>query len=151
LIKLFVLLAIFLSIGGWSYAQKALDGYGHPSPAALAPDVACEKPDDVVSVSFSKTSYPHIRKHQLRSIREGWPSVYTINRKGADARRDKALEGVPTKKGFDRDEMPPAMLRRTWRTHVALVPSSENRAQGAVMGIKLRRYCDGTKVKFVWY
>lgn len=148
MIKLAALLAIFLSIGGWSYAQKALDGYGHSSPALVA---RCEKPDGIIDVSFSKTTFPHIRRHQIRSIREGWPSVYTINRKGADARRDKALAGIPTKPGYDRDESPAAMLRRTWRTDVALVPSSENRRHGALMGAKLRRYCNGTRVRFIWY
>jgi hypothetical protein len=112
---------------------------------------SCEKPDNVVDIGFSKTKYPHIRKHVLRSIREGWPSVYVLNRKGASERRDRLLEGVPTKPGFDRDEQPAAMLRKTWHAHVALVPSSENRSQGAVMATKLKRYCDGTKIKFVWY
>jgi hypothetical protein len=146
LIKLAALLAIFLSIGGWSYAQKALDGYGQSAPA-----VACEKPDDVVQIGFSKTKYRHIRAHMNRAIREGWPRVLVINRTGADARRDKALEGIPTKPGYDRDEYPPAVGRKTWRTHVALVPSSENRGHGATMGIKLRRYCNGTKFQYNFY
>lgn len=111
----------------------------------------CEKPDGVVDLSFSKTKYAHIRHHVQRSIREGWPSVYTLNRKGADARRDQALAGIPTKTGFDRDEEPPAVGRKTWRTHVALVPSAENRSHGASLGIKLRRYCDGVKFRYVWY
>jgi hypothetical protein len=112
---------------------------------------SCEKPDNVVDIGFSKTKYPHIRKHVLRSIREGWPSVYVLNRKGASERRDRLLEGVPTKPGFDRDEEPPAVGRKTWRAHVALVPSSENRSHGSSLGIKLRRFCDGTRFKFVWY
>ena len=34
---------------------------------------------------------------------------------------------------------------------VAYVPSSENRSHGSVMGIKLRRFCDGTKFNYVFY
>jgi hypothetical protein len=30
------------------------------------------------------------------------------------------------------------------------VPSSENRRNGSVLGIKLRRFCDGTKFKYVF-
>ena len=111
----------------------------------------CKKPDEVVKVSFSRTKYPHIRVHWRRSIRDGWPSIYVLNRKGADDRRDKALEGIPTKPGYDRDEEPPALGRKTWRTHVALVPSSENRSHGATLGLKLRRFCDGTKFTYVFY
>jgi hypothetical protein len=118
---------------------------------AVLPSGSCEKTDEVVSVGFSKTKYAHVRRHARRAIREGWPSVLVVNRRNADERREKALEGVPTKPGFDRDEYPAAVLRKTWHANVTLVPSSENRSHGAVLGVKLRRYCDGTKVKFVWY
>jgi hypothetical protein len=30
-------------------------------------------------------------------------------------------------------------------------PSGENRSHGARMGIKLRRFCDGTKFRYVFY
>lgn len=134
---MFVLLAIFFFIGGESYTQKAMTG--------------CEIPNGIVSLSFPKAKYPNIREHQLLSIREGWPSVYVLNRKGADARRSKALDGIPTKAGFNRDEEPPAVGRKTWHTHVALVPASENKSHGATMGAKLRPYCDGTQFVYTWY
>jgi hypothetical protein len=34
---------------------------------------------------------------------------------------------------------------------VAYVPSSENRSHGSRMGTKLRRFCDGTKFRYVFY
>ena len=86
-----------------------------------------------------------------------------LNRPGADARRDRLLGGFPTREGFDRDEYPPAVGRgngkglargtrpRGWRADVAYVPSSENRSHGAVLGIKLRRFCDGTRFRYVFY
>jgi hypothetical protein len=31
------------------------------------------------------------------------------------------------------------------------VPSSENRSHGSTLGIKLRRFCDGTRFRYVFY
>ena len=38
-----------------------------------------------------------------------------------------------------------------WKADVAYVPSSENRSHGSAMGIKLRRFCDGTRFTYVFY
>ncbi|MBA2507056.1 MAG: hypothetical protein H0V29_14125 [Thermoleophilaceae bacterium] len=38
-----------------------------------------------------------------------------------------------------------------WLADVAYVPSSENRSHGATLGTKLRRFCDGTKFRYVFY
>ena len=40
---------------------------------------------------------------------------------------------------------------RGWKADVAYVPSSENRSHGSTMGIKLRRFCDGTRFRYVFY
>ena len=40
---------------------------------------------------------------------------------------------------------------RGWLADVAFVPSSENRSHGATLGIKLLRYCDGTRFRYVFY
>jgi hypothetical protein len=70
---------------------------------------------------------------------------------------------IPTRDGFDRDEYPPAVGRgrgtassgeaipKGWRADVAYVGSHENRSHGARLGIKLRRFCDGTKFRYVFY
>lgn len=137
-------------LGAGGHLFNSAKGAGKVVKEAAAA-ASCERPDEVVDVSFSQTKYPHIRAHYRRAVREGWPSVFTLNRKGADARRDKALEGVPTKPGYDRDEEPPAVGRKTWHTHVALVPSSENRSHGATLSVKLKRYCDGTRFRYVFY
>jgi hypothetical protein len=123
----------------------------------------CQRPSSVQSISFSKIKYRNIRRHAQRAIRKGWPSVLVINRPGADARRDRLLESWDTKRGYDRDEYPPAVGRgrgagltrgsnpRGWRADVAYVPSSENRSHGSALGTKLRRFCDGTKFRYVFY
>jgi hypothetical protein len=117
----------------------------------------------VQSISFSKTKYPAIKRHAERAIRKGWPKVLVLIRVGADARRDRLLTAWPTRAGQDRDEYPPAVGRgrgpgltkgsspHGWKADVAYVPSSENRSHGSRMGIKLRRFCDGTKFKYVFY
>ena len=129
----------------------------------MGPAVACVKPEGVVNISFSKTKYPNIRRHFLGALRRGWPRTLVLNRPGADARRDRLLAGFETRPGFDRDEYPPAVGRgrgkglargsnpRGWKADVRYVPSSENRSHGSTMGIKLRRYCDRTRFRYVFY
>lgn len=123
---------------------------------------SCTKPDGVRRLVFSKTKYPNIRKHFRIAVRKGWPRRLVINRRGADARRDRLLEDIPTKEGLDRDEYPAAVLRgkgpglergrnpRGWKAHVRYVPSSENRSHGAALGAKLDGLCDGTRVRYVF-
>jgi hypothetical protein len=95
-------------------------------------------------------------------LRKGWPRRLIVNRRGADARRDRLLEDIPTKDGFDRDEYPPAVGRgkgkglergrhpRGWKAHVRYVPSSENRSHGASLGAQLADWCNGTRFKYVF-
>jgi hypothetical protein len=139
--------------GGATHAPRA------PSPNTTS----CVRPRGVVGIGFSATKYPDIRQHVLRALHRGWPRILVLNRAGADARRERLLANIPTRRGMDRDEYPPAVGRgkgahlvrgsnpRGWQADVAYVPSSENRSQGSVMGIKLRRFCDGTRFHYVFY
>jgi hypothetical protein len=134
-----------------------------PTSAERATTTGCTRPRGVVAVGFSATKYPHIRAHVQRALRRGWPRVLVLNRPGADARRERLLSGRLTRPGMDRDEYPPAIGRgrgahlargsnpRGWLADVMFVPSSENRSHGSTMGIKLRRFCDGTRFKYVFY
>jgi len=140
-------------------------GGGNPPPAAT-PKQRCRRPRSVARIVFSRSRYPSIRRHTLRAIRRGWPKVMVLNRRGADGRRDRLLEGIPTRRGRDRDEYPAAVGRgrpngkskalvrgrnpRGWRADVAYVPSSENRSHGSSLGAKLRRFCDGTRFRYVF-
>jgi hypothetical protein len=120
-------------------------------PAATPAPRDCTRPSGVAAIGFSATKYPHIRRHFRRALRRGWPRVLTLHRAGADDRRDALLADVPTRDGYDRDEYPPAVGRRRAPADVAYVPSSENRSHGAVLGIKLRRFCEGTRFRYVFY
>jgi hypothetical protein len=126
-----------------------------PAPSKGAPAPAkptagkCTKTKKIIKVRLERERYPNILAHIDTAVTEGWPRVLRINRVGADERRDKALAGIPTKPGFDRDEWPAAMARKTWRTHVAYVPSSENRSAGSKMGNALSAYCDGVRFTIV--
>jgi hypothetical protein len=133
------------------------------SPNAGGWDPAsCTKPSGVQRLVFSKTKYPNIRQHFLAALHKGWPRRLIVNRRGADARRDRLLEGIPTKDGFDRDEYPSAVGRgkgkglergrhpRGWKADVRYVPSSENRSHGASLGAKLEQFCNGTRFRYVF-
>jgi hypothetical protein len=140
------------------------DGGGSdPAPTPTpSPEPSCSKPSRVQSIGFSKAKYPNIRRHALAAIRDGWPSILVLNRPGADERRDRLLEDVPTRAGFDRDEYPPAVGRgrgkglargtgpRGWMADVEYVPSAENRSHGSSLGGKLRRFCNGTKFRYAF-
>lgn len=102
----------------------------------------------------------------LSAIAKGWPTVLVVNRPGADARRDRLLEDVPTRPGNDRDEYPPAVGRGRanggnrglvrginplgWMADVAYVPSKENRSHGSALGAKLRGLCNGVRFRYVF-
>lgn len=130
-----------------------------PTPT---PKPSCARPTAVQTLSFSKTRYPDIRTHVSAAIRAGWPSVLVLNRRGESDRRKRLLAHVPIRSGYDRDEYPPAVGRgrgkglvggdhpRGWMADVAYVPSGENRSQGSSLGDQLRRFCDGTRFRYVF-
>jgi hypothetical protein len=122
----------------------------------------CTKPPGVQRLVFSKSKYPRIRRHFRAAVRRGWPRRLVLNRRGADARRDRLLQDIPTRHGFDRDEYPPAVGRgkgkglergrhpRGWKADVRYVENSENRSHGAALGAKLRAFCSGTRFRYVF-
>jgi hypothetical protein len=138
-------------------------GDPQPDPTAVQSPSGCVLPRAVQNISFSATKYPNIRRHFLGALGKGWPRTLVLNRSGADARRDRLLVPYPTALGQDRDEYPPAVGRgkgpglergvdpRGWRADVRYVPSHENRSHGSTMGIKLRRFCNGTRFRYVFY
>jgi hypothetical protein len=122
----------------------------------------CARPKSITRLAFSTAKYPNIRKHFRIAVRRGWPRTLVVNRRGADARRDRLLEGYPTRDGYDRDEYPPAVGRgkgkglergrnpRGWKADVRYVPSSENRSHGALLGAKLADFCNGTRFRYIF-
>jgi len=92
----------------------------------------------------SLTNYPHIADHVRDAIRNGQPVILHIDRPHADQHRGRSTDDLPTKRGYDRDEYPPAMSREGGESaDVRYVKSSENRAAGSSMGGRLRGYCNG--------
>jgi hypothetical protein len=135
-----------------------------PEQSAVAqPATSCIRPRGIQPISFSVTRYPSIRAHALAAQARGWPRTLVLNRQGSDARRERLLQNVPTRDGLDRDEYPPAVGRGRgagltagsdplgWRADVRYVPSAENRSHGAGLGIKLSRFCNGTRFRYVFY
>jgi hypothetical protein len=133
------------------------------SSSAPAPKKAsCSLPTAVQDIPFSRAAYPNIRAHFLAALRKGWPRTLVIDRSGANGRRDRRLEDIPTRRGYDRDEYPPAVGRghgvgltgginpMGWKADVAYVGSHENRSHGALLGRELRPFCDGTKFRYVF-
>src|SRR4051812_22485221 len=123
----------------------------------------CVRTTEVVPISFSATRYPTIHRHYERAVAAGWPRVLVLNRQRADERRERPPPAIPTRHDLDRDEYPPAVGRGTgrglergshprgWRASVQYAPAGENRSHGARLGIKLRRYCDGTRFRYLFY
>lgn len=141
--------------------STAAGGTPPATPTAPPATPGCAAPTSVQSLRFASAKYPNIRKHFLAAVRAGWPQILTINRAGADQRRDRLLRGVPTRAGYDRDEYPPATARGRgakvegqnpsgWMASIAYVRSSENRSHGATMGAALRKYCDGVTFRYVF-
>jgi hypothetical protein len=115
----------------------------------LSPDAQCTTTRRVVTVTLDRRRHRAVLGHIRRAIRAGWPRILSLNRPGAEERRDRLLDEsrYPTRRGMDRDEWPMAFARTDWRAHVAFVPSRQNRSAGAIIGNRLRPYCDGTRFR----
>ena len=141
-------------------------GGGDPAPSPTVPRTTCTRPRAVQPLVFSRAKYPNIRRHVIRAVRKGWPRVMVLNRPGAESRRKRLLRGILTRLGFDRDEYPAAVGRgrpngksralvrgtspRGWKADVTYVRSGENRSHGSSLGSQLRRFCNGTRFRYVF-
>ncbi|WP_305827842.1 excalibur calcium-binding domain-containing protein [Cohnella sp. LGH] len=99
---------------------------------------------------FPSDTYPETALHILGAIEQGYSSVCTIDRGGAEDNRKQSLAGIDTRKGYDRDEWPMAMCQEGGKgASVAYVESRDNRGAGSWVGHQLSGYEDGTKVLFI--
>jgi hypothetical protein len=136
-----------------------------PAGSSTATDARlaeCVRPSGVQRTAFSARKYPNVRRHFRGALRRGWPRRLVVNRRGADARRERVLRDIPTREGFDRDEYPPAVGRgrgpglergrnpRGWKADVRYVPSPENRSHGATLGDRLEPFCNGTRFRYMF-
>ena len=96
----------------------------------------------------SRLNYPQSAQHIEEAQAEGRPVLLTVDRSGAAARRAASLKGVPTVRGFDRDEYPPAVFKEGGAgSHVKHIPFSDNRGSGSSIGNQLRDVPDGSTVQ----
>src|SRR5206468_75467 len=105
-----------------------------------------KKEEEPVIIVIDKEKYPEAAKH----IEDNGPVIGRIDRKGADKRRRASLKGKKTKKGKDRDEVPPAILDTGGSgSSVRLIDSSDNRGAGSSMGHQMSDLPNGTLVQIV--
>ncbi len=115
-------------------------------PAQASTTESCVHTDLIIRIPLTSAKHSAVIAHAKWAIRyDHQPRIMVLNRSGAAARRSALLKHIATRPGYDRDEYPAAVGRRVTYAHVRLVPSSQNRSAGAVMGNTLRNLCDGTK------
>jgi len=115
-----------------------------------AAKTAAETAEKPVEVAISKSKYPESAAHAEDAINKGISNEGYIDRAGTDARRSNNLSEVSVKKGFDRDEFPPAVMNNNGGGgSVRYILPSDNRGAGASIGHQIRNLPDGTKIKIV--
>lgn len=101
------------------------------------------------TIALPSDRYPETAKHIEDAIIEGHSDVCTIDRDGAEERREQSLKDVPPKTGYDRDEWPMAMCKEGGEgASVEYISPADNRGAGSWVGHQLTDYPDGTKVLF---
>lgn len=103
------------------------------------------------SLVFPVERYPETAAHIQEAIQTGQSAICTIDRSGAEANRSESLKGVPTKKGFDRDEWPMAMcIEGGDGADIEYITPRDNRGAGSWVGNQLEDYPDGSRVEFIF-
>ena len=106
---------------------------------------------EVVQLVFPADRYPETAEHIQEAIKSGESAVCTIDREEAEDNRKDSLKGVPTKKGYDRDEWPMAMCAEGGSgADIEYITPSDNRGAGSWVGNQLEGYADGTRVEFMF-
>ncbi|AIQ60176.1 NucA/NucB deoxyribonuclease domain-containing protein [Paenibacillus borealis] len=106
---------------------------------------------EVVRLEFPSDRYPETARHIQEAIENGESPICTIDRNEAEANRKESLKGVPTKKGYDRDEWPMAMCAEGGAgADIEYITPSDNRGAGSWVGNQLEDFADGTRVEFMF-
>ena len=112
------------------------------------PRSSCRRIRRTVVVRLDDDRWPLTTDHILDAIRSGERRILHLDRRNAERHRAEATRGIPTRRGFDRDEYPPAFSREGGRgADVRYVRSSDRRGAGASLGNQLRRYCNGQRFR----
>lgn len=130
-------------------ALLALAGYWFEENGVQTPPLSPSDSD--VQLIFPADRYPETAKHIQDAIAKGQSATCTINRETAEENRKESLKGVPTKKGYDRDEWPMAMCEEGGEgADIEYITPSDNRGAGSWVGNQLEDYADGTRVEFIF-
>ncbi|MEK3942238.1 NucA/NucB deoxyribonuclease domain-containing protein [Paenibacillus sp. FSL H3-0310] len=114
-------------------------------------DPSSPSDSSVVQLTFPSDRYPETAKHIQDAIAKGESATCTINREQAEENRKESLKGIPTKKGYDRDEWPMAMCEEGGiGADIEYITPSDNRGAGSWVGNQLEDYADGTRVEFMF-
>jgi Deoxyribonuclease NucA/NucB len=110
---------------------------------------ACTLNRSLVVVDLDDVKHHHIIDHALDARRAGHKRILHIRRYEATANRRASLRGIATKRGYDRDEYPPAMADEGGKgADVRYVLSAENRSAGSVMRRQLTPDCNEQRFIF---
>ena len=98
-------------------------------------------------IDFPEDKYPETAAHIREAVEDGKSPVCTIDRGGADENRNDSLKGIPTKKGYDRDEFPMAFCKEGGTgADIEYITPSDNRGAGSWVSHQVSQFTDGTKV-----
>jgi hypothetical protein len=142
-IALLLLLAVLLlfSHTALNLPQQAVQATA--TPLTQCPTTSGGAP--VFIVRLSRTAYPYSTHHIDDARLHGQPWVLTLDRPGANQRRDAATRNFPRVAGQQPDEYPPAIAREGGAgADVRNIPSGDNQGAGASVGNQLRGQADGT-------
>jgi hypothetical protein len=135
-----LIIVVFLALGGYWFEQN-----GDPTAPSSTSD------SDVVQLFFPSDRYPETAKHIQDAIAKGESATCTINREQAEENRKESLKGIPTKKGYDRDEWPMAMCNEGGAgADIEYITPKDNRGAGSWVGNQLEDYANGTRVEFMF-
>lgn len=116
---------------------------GNPVSARVAA-VACSR-RHILCIPYNR--YPGAAANALHGQAAGVGRYGVINRSAAVQNRRSLLSSVPTRRGLDRDEWPPAVLRpKGHRAEVAYISPADNRGAGSLLGRQIAPLRDGTIV-----
>ncbi|AXY11570.1 sporulation protein (plasmid) [Bacillus thuringiensis LM1212] len=133
----------FLVMGLLFSGCSAIQNSNHAKQTSGSQDVA-------QVIEFPSSKYPETGAHIKEAIKKGKTDICTIDRKGAADRRKQSLAGVPTKKGYDRDEYPMAMCKEGGSgADIKYIKPADNRGAGSFIGNKVDNLPDGAQVKIV--
>lgn len=123
---LIAIILIFYAVAGLSQAQQ------------------CDTTSLPVVVNLDNEKNIDTIAHASGAVLSGQPRILHIDRVDAEAHRRASLRKFPTRRGFDRDEYPPAASTEGGAgADISYVISADNRSAGARMSIQLRPYCEG--------